>query len=102
MFVLVQDPDSELGGGAASSYGESLLRAKGISKAPEAAQSIRAVAAEVSAQSADPLAVRRRGTSQGQRDWTTRLVCTGSITHTALRVPARGARRRDEGDEAGP
>ena len=104
MFVLAQDPDSELAACAASSYGESLLRAKGVSKAPEAAQSIRAVAAEVSAQSVDPA---RRAIGEARAKVSAlddALITTGSITHTSLesaREAAQSAGVSLTGDEAG-
>ena len=46
--------DDEMGAVACSSYAESYLRAKGIARAPEVAQSLRGVAMDAAVESADP------------------------------------------------
>ncbi len=83
--------DDELGAVACSSYCESLLRAKGIAKAPEVAQMVRTVAAESAVNSADPA---RRAVGEAQASISAlddALICTVSITRDALEAAGEAA-----------
>jgi len=90
MAELVQR-DDELAGVAVSSYAESWMRARGIPKAQEAAQSIRRLAAELAVDSNDP-ARRKVGEAAAQVSaLDDALVTTGSITHTSLEAAEEAA-----------
>jgi len=92
MMMQLAQRDDELGAVAASSYGESYLRGRGIPKAQEAAQSIRGVAAASAVRSAD---VQRRAIGEAFAQIGTleqALACTNEIVRTALGAAQEGGR----------